>query len=400
MKVLMINKFLYPKGGAETYTLSLGNILETHGHQVQYFGLRNPKNTVGNDVDALVDDMDFSEGVMKNLKAPLRIVYNQQARKEIRRVLDNFQPDIVHLNNIQFHLTPSIILETDKWRKENKKDCKIIYTAHDYQLVCPSHGLFDKDIHICEKCLGGNYIYCFKNKCIKGSRLKSLLGTFDGFFWHFNKAYSLIDSIICPSNFLKHKLDVQKKIGKKTIVLHNYVSDVENKKIVKDNYVLEFGKLCKDKGTNTLLKACEMLPEIHFKFAGYGPAEEDIKKISNAEYVGFQTGKELENLIRKAKLTVYPSEWYENCPFSVIESQMYMTPVIASRIGGIPELIQEGKTGLLFEAGNAKELATCIKKLLLNQDLLSEYTNNCANVKFETETTYYEKLMKIYKGDM
>lgn len=400
MKVLMINKFLYPKGGAETYTLSLGNILKNHGHQVQYFGLRNLKNTVGNDVDALVDDMDFSEGVIKNLKAPLRIVYNRQARKEIRKVLDNFQPDIVHLNNIQFHLTPSIILETEKWRKENKKDCKIIYTAHDYQLVCPSHGLFDKDLNICERCLGGNYIYCFKNKCIKGSRLKSLLGTIDGFFWHINKAYLFIDSIICPSDFLKHKLDVQKKLSQKTVVLHNYVSEVDNKRIEKDNYVLEFGKLCRDKGTNTLLKACEMLPDIQFKFAGYGPAEEDIKKVPNAEYVGFQTGHELEDLIRKAKLTVYPSEWYENCPFSVIESQMYMTPVIASRIGGIPELVQEGKTGLLFEAGNADELATCIKKLLLNQELLTEYTNNCANTKFETETSYYEKLMNIYEGEM
>ena len=127
MRVLMINKFLYPKGGAETYTFSLGRILEEHGHEVQYFGLRNEKNIVGNNVNALVDDMDFSAGIKKNLKAPLRIVYNRQARKEIRRVLEDFQPDIVHLNNIQFHLTPSIILEVEKWRKQNKINCKIIY---------------------------------------------------------------------------------------------------------------------------------------------------------------------------------------------------------------------------------------------------------------------------------
>lgn len=109
----MINKFLYPKGGAETYTLSLGQILEKKGNQVQYFGLRNKKNTVGNSVDALVDDMDFSAGIRKNLKAPFRIIYNRQSRKEIRKILDEFCPDVVHLNNIQYHLTPSIILETE-----------------------------------------------------------------------------------------------------------------------------------------------------------------------------------------------------------------------------------------------------------------------------------------------
>ena len=118
MKILLVNKFLYPKGGAETYVLKLGEILRSRGHEVQYFGLENEKNTVGNRAGAYVANMDFSAGVLKNIHAPLRIVYNGQARKKIRAVLEDFQPDVVHLNNIQFHLTPSIILETESYRRE------------------------------------------------------------------------------------------------------------------------------------------------------------------------------------------------------------------------------------------------------------------------------------------
>jgi glycosyltransferase involved in cell wall biosynthesis len=138
------------------------------------------------------------------------------------------------------------------------------------------------------------------------------------------------------------------------------------------------------------------MPQIRFVFAGYGPAEKEIRKVPNAEYVGFQTGKDLEMLIRKAVFTVYPSEWYENCPFSVIESQMYGTPVIGSRMGGIPELIDEASTGELFDAGNADELEAKMRKLLENPQRLEEYSRNCLKKEFETPDSYYYKLMDIY----
>ena len=397
MKVLLVNKFLYPKGGAETYTLSLGNILTKHDHQVQYFGLRNPKNTVGNDVDALVDDMDFSEGVMKNLKAPLRIVYNRQARKEIRKVLDDFQPDIVHLNNIQFHLTPSIILETDKWRKENKKDCKIIYTAHDYQLVCPSHGLFDVNVKPCELCLDGKYIHCLQTKCLKNSRAKSLLGTIDAYFWKKNPAYSYVDAIVCCSQFLKEKLDTQPQFREKTVTLHNFKDIAPLDNVEKKDYILEFGKLCKDKGTETLLEAAKQMPDQKFVFAGYGPAVDLMKDIPNVEYLGFMGGDELNRIVAEAKISVCPSEWYENCPFSVIESISFGTPVVGSHMGGIPELIEEGKTGELFEAGNVNGLMKAINKIVGHNEVLKQYTDNCFEVRYETSETYYKKLLEIYR---
>ncbi len=396
MKILLVNKFLYPKGGAETYVFKLGETLQKMGHEVEYFGLENEKNIVGNSAESYVSHMDFGEEIKKNLKAPLRIIYSSEARKKIRRVLYSFQPDIVHFNNIQFHLTPSIILETEKYKKNTGKSVRIIYTAHDYQLICPSHGLFDTEIRVCEKCLGGNYMNCVKTKCMKNSRMKSLLAAADAYFWKFSRAYSCIDKIICPSFFMKSKLDTQKRFSDKTVVIHNFIEPVTASETEKENYVLEFGHLSKDKGTITLLEAAKRMPDIRFVFAGYGEAENEIRKVKNAEYVGFKTGDELKKLIERAAVSVYPSEWYENCPFSVIESQMYGTPVIGSKMGGIPELIREGETGLLFEAGNADDLEKNLRFLLENPEKLSEFTKNCKAVSFENAETYYEKLIQIY----
>lgn len=226
MRILLVNKFIFPKGGAETYTFDVGKMLEEHGHEVQYFGLENEKNTVGNRIGSYVTNMDFSQGIKANLNAPFRIIYSREARKKIRAVLDDFQPDVVHLNNIQYHLTPSIILEINKWRKETKKECKIVYTTHDYQLVCPSHGMFDVNMKPCERCLDGHYIHCLQTKCLKNSRAKSLLGTLDGYMWKYSKAYSYVDAYICCSFFLKSKLDTQKRFRDKTIGLHNFKKEM------------------------------------------------------------------------------------------------------------------------------------------------------------------------------
>lgn len=398
MKILIVNKFLYQKGGSETYAFKLGEILENHGNEVQYFGLYDEKNIVGNKAESYVSPQDFQTGVLNNLSAPFRIIYSVEAREKIRRVLADFKPDVVHLNNIQFHLTPSIIIEIEKYRKEMNKNVKIVYTAHDFQLICPSHGLSDVNLNACEKCLTGSLFNCFKTKCMKNSRAKSLLAMLDGYYWKKSKAYSYIDTIICPSGFLKSKLDTQSRFADKTVVIHNFVDISSPAVSLKEDYVLYFGKLCRDKGIYTMLEACRKLQDIKFIVAGYGPAEDDVKKLSNIEFVGFKTGDELRELIQKAKFSVYPSECNENCPFSVLESQMYLTPVIGSNIGGIPELIQVGKTGELFEAGNSDDLYNKIRMLNDSPELLQEYTDNCKNIDIETTESYYKKLMKIYEG--
>ena len=148
MKVLIINKFLYPNGGSETYIFKLGEALEQHGHEVQYFGMEHEGRCVGNRVNAYTSDMDFHGGSkLSKLTYPIKTIYSKEARVQLRKVLDDFKPDVCHLNNFNYQLTPSIILEIVKWRKETGRDCKIIFTAHDYQLVCPNHMLNNPNTH-------------------------------------------------------------------------------------------------------------------------------------------------------------------------------------------------------------------------------------------------------------
>lgn len=402
MKVLMVNKFLFPNGGSETYVLKLGEYLKEIGHEVQYFGMEHEKRCVGNKVGAYTSNMNFhTESVLSKITYPLKTIYSREARKKIRLVLDDFMPDVVHLNNFNYQLTPSVIVEVRKWEKDRKHPVKIVYTAHDYQLICPNHMMNIPDTgRNCEKCLGGNYRYCLIHRCIHNSKAKSTVGMLEAMYWN-NIAYIYrqIDKVICCSEFIKTKMDTNPVFRNKTIVMHNFVERPKTmrKQIPKEDYVLYLGRFSKEKGINTLLEVCKQLPDIPFVFAGSGPLDEKVSQVKNIRNIGFVNGEMLESVIRKARFSVYPSEWYENCPFSVMEAQMYKTPVIGARIGGIPELIQEGKTGELFESGNEEELKEKIQSLWNDRERLEEYEKNCENTNFDTIESYCKKLMKVYE---
>lgn len=401
MKILMINKFLHPNGGSETYIFKLGKYLQTQGHEVQYFGMEHKGRCVGNRVNAYTSDMDFHGGSkIAKLTYPLKTIYSKEARVQLRKVLDDFRPDVCHINNFNYQLTPSVILEIVDWRKKSGKNCRIVFTAHDYQLVCPNHMLYNPVTHKnCEKCLGGHFINCTKGKCIHGSTAKSAVGTMEATFWKWKGTYQYIDAMICCSNFLKTKMDTNPVFAAKTVAMHNFVDRVEWKLTEKKNYVLYFGRFSEEKGIGTLISVCKELPDIQFIFAGTGPLEEEINNIPNVKNVGFQSGAVLEQLIREARFSVYPSEWYENCPFSVMESQMYGTPVLGADIGGIPELIQKGRTGELFTAGDQKKLKDKIEYLWTHKELTNQYSENCKETPFDTIEEYYRKLVKIYEGN-
>ena len=163
------------------------------------------------------------------------------------------------------------------------------------------------------------------------------------------------------------------------------------------DYVIYFGRYSEEKGIGTLIKVCQELLDVQFIFAGTGPLEETVNGIKNIKNIGFQKGDALEKLIREARFSIYPSEWYENCPFSVMESQMYGTLVLGANIGGIPELIQIGKTGELIKSGDGDELKSKIQKLWGDKELCDEYSKNCKGISFDTINEYYEKIMKVYR---
>lgn len=400
MKVLMINKFLYPNGGSETYTFKLGKYLESKGHKAQYFGMEHEGRCVGNAINIYTQNMDFHGGSkLDKLIYPVKTVYSLEAKKKIRLVLDAFCPNVCHLNNFNYQLTPSIILGIKKWSKETGNKCKIIYTAHDGQLVCPNHLMRNPISHKnCEKCLSGNFINCVKDKCIHGSMAKSIVGTIEASFWKWRRVYQYIDAIICCSAFMKKKLDSNPLFVKKTVVIHNFVESKKYEYKDKKDYIFYFGRFSEEKGIDVLLEACRQLPDIPFVFAGAGPLENTVSHIDNVKNVGFQTGSNLERLIQEARFCVCPSSCYENCPFSVMESQMQGTPVLGADIGGIPELIKPGVSGELFESGNVEDLKKKIRKMWEDKELLRKYGENCKIANFDTVDEYYHKLMKIYKG--
>ena len=400
MKILMINKFLHPNGGSETYIFKLGAYLQSMGHEVQYFGMEHEGRCVGNRVNAYTSDMDFHGGSkLSKLTYPLKTIYSSEARKKLRLVLEDFQPEVCHLNNFNYQLTPSTLLEIAKWKKEGHP-CRVIFTAHDYQLVCPNHMCNNPNTgENCEKCLGGHFGNCTKGKCIHGSLAKSAVGTLEAMLWNGCGVYKNIDVMICCSEFLKTKMDCNPLFAGKTLALHNFVDKVERKETEKQDYVLYFGRFSREKGIDTLLKVCKALPDIPFVFAGTGPLEGEIAGVPNIKNVGFQRGQALETLIRQARFSVYPSQWYENCPFSVMESQLYGTPVLGADIGGIPELIEVGKTGELFESGNAAQLEKKIRTLWEDRELTDRYSENCAHLRFDDVAAYTEKLLKLYRGE-
>lgn len=379
MKVLMINKFLYPNGGSETYMFELGKQLKKMGHEVQYFGMEHEGRCVGNRVDAYTGSMDFHGGSkLTKLTYPLKTIYSSEARQKLRLVLDDFRPDVIHLNNFNYQLTPSIILEADKWRKESGHACRILYTAHDYQLVCPNHMCCRVDGQVCEDCLGGKLTSCIRNKCIHGSTAKSAIGFAEAAFWRWKKVYKKLDAIVCCSEFMKKKLDSDPILREKTVAMHNFISTKKAPAVEKQNYVLYFGRFAKEKGIETFLKACKALPDILFVAAGSGPLEGELAGIQNLKNVGFQSGKALEKLI--------------------VEALMYGTPVLGADIGGIPELIDAGVNGELFESGNVDALTEKIRALWDDRTRLDAYTRACGTTRFDTVEEYAEKLMPLYQG--
>ncbi len=399
MRVLMVNKFLYPNGGSETYIFKLGAALVAEGHEVEYFGMEHEGRCVGNNVDAYTSDMDFhNASKLEKMTYPLKTIYSKDARNKIRLVLDDFKPDVVHLNNFNYQLTPSIILEIVAWRKKNKRKCSIVFTAHDYQLVCPNHMCNNPNTHEnCEKCLSGNFLNCTKGKCIHGSTAKSFIGTLEATYWKKRGTYKYIDTFICCSKFMKSKLDSNPLFAKKTVAIHNFIKPVKWVEKNKEDYILYFGRYSEEKGIRTLIEAARRMPEVNFVFAGKGPLENELRNVENIKNVGFMRGEALADLIRKAKASVYPSEWYENCPFSVMESQLFGTPVIGADIGGIPELIRVGETGLLYRSGDVDALCDCIHEIWQDDEKAKAMHNACKELNFDTIDEYLEKILKIYK---
>ena len=379
MKILMVNKFLYPRGGSESYMLYLAEYLKKIGHEVQFFGMYDENNTVGNSKGLYTQNMDFHSKGISRFLYPFKIVYSLEAKKKIMQLIDDFKPDIVHMNNINFQLTPSIIYGI------KKKGIPLVQTVHDYQMICPNHLLYNFDKNTpCEKCTQGSYINCVKNKCIHASKIKSIIGVMEAKLYSFLKTYKKVDLYVCPSNFLENKLLSSKEYYKgKTKTIHNFINKEKFAKNIgeTDSYIVYVGRLSKEKGIENIKGAAKLLPEYNFVIAGSGPDEYMLKNISNVKLAGFLTGDELTSLMAKAKVLLLPSVCYENCPLSILEANALGVPVVTMNSGGMAELVKNGITGTLVDEPTPEGIALKLRETLENEDYYNRLKENCKNEK-------------------
>lgn len=399
MKILLVNKYFYKRGGAETYFFETARLLRQNGHAVEIFSMKHPRNLESVFQQFFVSYIDYDDHSLSNIiKASSRLLYSVEAKRKIEKLL-NRKPDIVHLNNIYHQISPSIISTIKKFQ------VPVIMTLHDFKMVCSSYAMLANN-RICEACKHGKYYNCFLAKCFKNSRLKSLLGTIEMFLHHkVLKIYDQVDIFISPSKFVKHKLAEMGFKGK-IIYLPNFVNikQFQPQYSWKEEAIVYFGRLQKDKGLITLIDAVKGIDGIKLKIIGEGPIKNELydkikmQNIHNVQMLGYMTGEELRHSIRKAMFVVLSSELYENNPLSVLESFALGKPVVGSRIGGIPELVKDNKTGLTFEAGNSLDLRNKIKYLIGNPHLIQEMGKNARRFveSHLNAERYYSSLIDIY----
>lgn len=393
----MVNKFLYSRGGCENYMLYLAEHLKSLGHEIEFFGMQDEKNTVGNSAGLYTMNMDFHTGGLIRFLYPFKILYSFEAKKKILQVIDDFKPDIVHMNNINFQLTPSVIYGI------KKRGIPIVQTVHDYQMICPNHLLYNFEKNeICEKCLKGSYFHCAKNKCIHGSRVKSIIGAMEARLYALLGTYKKVDLYITPSYFLENKLLSAKKLYQgKTKTIHNFI---DKKKFTREakkcgEYIAFAGRLAKEKGIELLAETAKLLPEYTFLVAGEGPEKHLLENIANIKLAGFLSGDRLVDFISQARVFVVPSIWYENCPLSILEAQCLGVPVVTMNNGGMAELVQDGVTGLLVREPSPEEMAAKLREILENKAYDQTLRENCQNMRQELLNVeeYAEILIKEYE---
>ena len=362
MQILLANKFYYPRGGDCVCTINLEELLKQKGHEVAVFSMQHPENLETPWSKYFPSEVKFAPGlgIIEALRRPFG---TREVRTKFTRLLDEFQPDILHLNNIHTQLSP-VIAEI-----AHRRGVKVVWTLHDYKLLCPRYDCLRNGLQVCEECFSDKR-KVRKHKCMKNSALASFLAYKEAMKWTRMRLEAVTDAFICPSRFMADKM-VQGNFDKQKInTLCNFI-DIE---------------------------AAKRLP-YPLKIIGGGSLEETLRAAaagSDIELLGYKHWPEIKEIVGKARFCVVPSEWYENNPLSVIESQCLGTPVLGSRIGGIPELIDEGKTGMLFESGNAKELKARIGQMFATPFEYRQIALD-AQKRYSAER-YYTELLKIYNN--
>ena len=394
-KVLIVNKFYYNRGGAEVVAIGMKRALQSKGYDVAVFTMQHKENFV-EDNCYYAPEVSFQGGVKNKIQFALRSLGGYKLRSTFRKTLKDFNPDVVHFHNIHSYLSPSIIEEAKNF------GCRVVWTLHDCKLLCPSYGCL-RENKPCELCFHDKF-NVVKYRCMKGSLAASLLAYIESKKWNRAWIERHVDAFACPSSFIAGKMQQGGFDAKKLNVICNFVDPakyeifkLQNESEREDSY-LYVGRLSQEKGVKTLLEVASKL-QYRLKVAGGGPLldefKEKYKDCKNIEFLGLQSASQVSDLMAKAKFAVIPSECYENNPLSVIESLCAGTPVIGANIGGIPELIDNNQSGLIFTSGNKQELKEAIENAIaVNWDYRKIKQESL--IRFSQEK-HFELLEKVYK---
>lgn len=390
----MSNKFYYSRGGSDIYVIELERLLKEHGHEVAVFSMQHPLNKESEFVKFFPGEIDLNNKRLNNLiPSLLRPFGSTEVRIKFNKLLDNFMPDIVHLNNIHSQLSPilSILAQNSK--------IPVVWTLHDHKLLCPRYDCMRNGIP-CELCFTGKF-NVVRYRCMKRSFASSLVAYAEAVLWNREKISRSTNIFICPSSFLLNNMIKGGFKAEQLISLSNFVdikkfSGVAEKR---EKHYCYVGRLSPEKGIDTLLKAATELPQYPLKVIGTGPLELVLRskyQSKHIEFMGFREWEGLKIILGTSAGMVIPSECYENNPLSVIESLCLGTPVIGAKIGGIPELIIVGKNGSVFEPGNVMDLRNQIIRLFESQ-VKYDYAEIASEAKARfMSDNYYDKLIKVY----
>jgi len=401
MRILFANKFYYLNGGCERYFFGLDKLLQDEGHKIIPFSMAHPENEESQYLSYFASQVDFSlsAGIANKIKAGLNVIYSNEARKKIDMLITETYPQIAHLHNFAHQLSPSILYAL------RKKNIPIIQTLHDLKLVCPTYTMYTQG-EVCERCLNGQYYNALRYRCNKGSLSASAINVVEMYLHNrILHSYDKVNAFIAPSAFLRQKMISGGFASEKVYHIPNFINaDDYTPHYENDGYLLYFGRLIDVKGLDVLLRAMQELPEVCLIVAGRGADQERYEAYVqehnlNVSFVGFQSGNDLRKLVQNSLTVVVPSVWYESFGLVILEAFAYGKPVIASRIGGMVELIEDGITGYFFTAGNVQDLTAKIKKVLANPTKLSEM-GRVARKKIEREfnpNLHLKKITELYK---
>lgn len=405
MKVLLIDVYNYNKGGAETVCFNTGDLLKAHGHEVIYFTLKWEENNPSPYSKYFPESKETRKGPLKQVKNMVNYFYHFEAAQKMEQLLKQEKPDIAHIHLMWGQITPSIFPVL------KRHNIPIVFTVHDYRIVCPAYTFRDGSGRICEDCAGKHFYKCFTHTCTKDSKVMSAVMAAEQYFRNaFFHPLKYIDGFMYVSNFAReiHEKYMPTIKHKKHITLYNFSTSIASKPklMPTEKYYLFFGRLSYEKGIQTLFDAFSDLPTLKLKVVGTGPLEKDLKKmksdkhLENIEFLGYKRGKELVDLVSGAYAVIVPSEWYENNPMTIIESYSVATPVIGARIGGIPEIIRDGQSGYIFESGNAENLKSKVLVMdTLNEAQYSTLSQGAIDFAHENLSvdSYWKKLIDFYQ---